>query len=90
MNKIMIKGKLAFNVFRINIIYLLFTFISQYLYIKPVYVDNLNWTCSTNISYLWNKDSKKVKQTFLTSTCKQGEYDSKYECDHLSSSYYCE
>lgn len=88
-NKLRLKMSQLTVQVKINLAYFLTTFIVQLLYTKPAYTDNLNWTCSTNLSFLYNRQTLKVNQTLFEETCDRPYDRHIYNCELLSESYYC-
>ena len=83
-NKLRLKPSQIRTQIRINLVYFLITFIAQLVYTQPAYTDNLNWTCSTNLSFLYEKETLRVNQTLYHETCDRPYDKHKYNCELLS------
>lgn len=69
MNKIKMKLRHFWFVIIINACYLLVTLFAQYNHRSPIYIDNLNWFCNYNLSYLYNKKTMKIEDSMRSTPC---------------------
>lgn len=90
-NKIKIKMGHFWFVILINAIYLATTFFFQLNHGFPVYLNNLNWFCDKNMSYLYNKEDKQIYKTLRETPCedKESKYAAIYTCVNMHKNYFC-
>lgn len=74
--------------------YLVTTVFTQYIYVTPHYIHNLNWFCNANMSYLYEKESRRIQQTLRVYECKKPwEDQSTVSCGNYfkgqAVGYYC-
>jgi hypothetical protein len=77
-------------------LYFLVSFILQAAMKKPMYVDNLNWTCDENQSFFYSEEnsrniiSKHLKDTTCETWAKTYKPGEKIKhCEPLTNNYYC-